>query len=884
VGSRPRLGALTLALLSAFNPHEFSESTVRTVATGREADLASILGTIRGNLDAKTIQHLIVSAPRGYGKSFMMRHIQIEVERIAREEPLPLAVVLMPEEMPHVREPETLLRELSRALSGGVGAEAELTWHEDDGAVWDSAVDALGAAIERRVGAPGLVVALVENFDLLLRRAFPKEVHASRLRAFLTARGGRLMLIAASASGAFDRDYDHRLFQAFKEVALEPWSVEDCLAFFDRQRRDAGKPPLAEPARARAKAVASFIGGTPRLATLLGDALFDEDVIRAADLLQRLVDELTPYYKERIEALPGRSQKLLDALLRGGEPATQSEIARRVKANSQASIAGPFNDLVKERIVVGEKAPDSAEVLYRVADRVFAHFYRRRIIDHGRTACALEALVDLLADFFSPEEKQTKAAEFARRGLIEEARLMARLHDADDRGKGKAARRWMRNDLTRIYIPKRLLPLASDAMAGPLRAVADFVAEGEIDRAYTQVEAAFSSTSCVRDRVLLLLARSNLDANEGIEGGLAAADQAVAAAEKLGDYRFGIEAKIGRAWSLGSLGRYEEAVVTARQAADLAHMASDLGREATALRRVAWGLGNLGRHDEAIAVARQAADLAKAASDRREEARALHNAAWSLGQLGRHEEAVVTTRHAADLAKAAGDRREEAIALCYAASSLTQLGRHEEAVATARQAADLAKAAGDRIEVGVVLGSLAWTLGDLGEHAAAIGALARSAEILDHYKDEELHELLARTTIRIAYVASRSLRSGANDLEPLHALLRTLAEKLDFDGERGTCLQQWLQELAGDSTLRIEDPDTLEAWATAIELHFPGRYAAETSWLRDAASYHRSGRDPAALARLDPDFAQALRAMFPPPDTTPPKKTRARKTSGRSKR
>ena len=86
---------------------------MRTVATGRTEDLKNILATIRGNLTAATIQHLIVSAPRGYGKSFMMRHIQIEVERIAREENLALVTLLMPEEMPHVREPETLIRELT---------------------------------------------------------------------------------------------------------------------------------------------------------------------------------------------------------------------------------------------------------------------------------------------------------------------------------------------------------------------------------------------------------------------------------------------------------------------------------------------------------------------------------------------------------------------------------------------------------------------------------------------------------------------------------------------------------------------------------------------------------------------------------------------------
>ncbi|MGO9743112.1 MAG: hypothetical protein ACLPN5_16690, partial [Roseiarcus sp.] len=197
-----------MALLSAFNPHEFSEATIRAVATGRERDLEEILDAVRKNVGASSIQHLIVSAPRGYGKSFLLRHAELEIERIARDEKLPLAVVLMPEEMPHVKEPETLIREIARVLSGGAAADAELTWHEDDGEAFAAATQALEAAIVANVGEQGLCVAMVENFDLMLRRAFPKEVQRSRLREFLAAPGGRLMLIAASASGAFDRDYD----------------------------------------------------------------------------------------------------------------------------------------------------------------------------------------------------------------------------------------------------------------------------------------------------------------------------------------------------------------------------------------------------------------------------------------------------------------------------------------------------------------------------------------------------------------------------------------------------------------------------------------------------------------------------------------------------
>jgi tetratricopeptide (TPR) repeat protein len=907
MGARSRMGALTVGLLSAFNPHEFSESRVRTVATGRTEDLENILATIRGNLTAATIQHLIVSAPRGYGKSFMMRHIQIEVERIAREENLAVVTLLMPEEMPHVREPETLIRELTRALTGGAGEDAELTWHEDEGAAWDAAVETFEAAIRQKLGARGLVVAQVENFDLLLRRAFAKEVQASRLRALLTKPGGRLMMIAASASGAFDRSYDDRLFQAFREVELEPWTVEDCLDFFDRQRKDAGKPPLDEFTRARAKSVASFIGGTPRLATLLGDALFDADMLRAADLLQKLVDELTPYYKERIEALPGRAQKLLDALLRGGEPATQSELTRRVKADTQAAIAGPFNDLVKERIVIGEKAPGSAQVLYRVADRVFAHYYRRRVIEHGKSVCPLEALVDLLAEFFSRDEKQEKAAEFARLGRIAEARVMARLYEADG-GEGKGGRRWILRDLA-YYIPKRLVPLASEAVARRLHAIAEMAGKDEVDAAYGKVEVAFSAADRAEDHVSLLLARSSLDAYEGIEGGLAAAEAAVAAAEQLEDKRFEIEAKLSRVWSLrrcdrcaealdlsrqlaeqaglididharalkqaahclGDLGRHEEAVATLRQAGEFARAANDSFDEAVTLHHAAYFLGRLGRHEEAIATARQAAEIARTAGDEDEEAAALRNAAYSIGMLGRHEEAVATARQAANLARTAGDKDEEAAALQVVSESLAKLGRYKEGVVTARQAVDLTKTTGTKEERAGALRLLALNLSGLGELGAGLCALAASAEISNVGEGEEAIEFHVNTAEWVARRASDSLFTDSIDLEPLHALLRAAAEKFDFDGLRRTCLDAWLRELLGHALRRIDDPDKLEAVATAVELHFPGRYGDELSRLLGAAQYLATGRDPAALARLDPDLATTLKLIHPPLEKAPAK-------------
>jgi hypothetical protein len=851
-----------MALLSAFNPHELPESTVRAIATGRETDLEEVLRILRGNIGSTTIQHVLLTAPRGYGKSFMMRHIQIELEHLARREIPDLRVVLMPEEMPHVKEPETLIRELTRELTGGAAIDAELTWHEDEGEAWDSAVADLRTAIAQKVGANGLFVAQVENFDVLLRRAFSRETDTQRLRNFLTENGGRMMLIAASATGAVDRDYNRAFFQAFREIRLKPWTVDECMAFFDRQRKEAGKPPLSEAARRQAQAVATFIGGTPRLATLLGDALLDTDVLRAADLLQRLVDELTPYYKERIEALPGRAQKLFDALLRGGEPATQSELARRVNANGQAAIAGPFNDMKTERIVIGEKAPRSAEVLYRVADRVFAHYYRRRVIDHGRDGCPLDGLVDLLADYFSPEEKREKAAEFFRADRLAEARVMARLYDTA-RGTSRAARHWMIFYLRSYYIPKRLIPLASQSLAKQLHAVAE-AAGGDVGRARALLEEA-SKGKEPEDRVLSLLARSQLDAYEGVDTGLAAVEEASSLVTAHGLTKLEPMVELCRAWSLAISGQHQE---TYRFASALAERLDDPIGRAMALRLAAFSLGQLGEYTAAVTMAKRAAEQARTAGDAREEAVALRQAAFSLGQLGNAKEALVMAEAAAARAQEAGDLWEAAVSLRHAALSLAELGDDDAAAVMAERAAGQARAAGDAREAAFAKIMHASALLQLRRFDEAFVALAAAAELAASVDDEpQLGNFIETRANKFGQGIGDAVTNSALPIDSFHSLLGSVASRFEVRPGHGL-LAAFVTGVIG-SAAAMQDVDKIETIAEAITVRFPTRFDNETANLHATAAYLRTGRDPAALARIDPDVAATIRRLHPPVERGP---------------
>jgi hypothetical protein len=88
---------------------------------------------------------------------------------------------------------------------------------------------------------------------------------------------------------------------------------------------------------------------------------------------------------------------------------------------------------------------------------------------------------------------------------------------------------------------------------------------------------------------------------------------------------------------------------------------------------------------------------------------------------------------------------------------------------------------------------------------------------------------------------------------------------------------------------QIDDADFLIDVVKTVEDHFPDRFEGQRKILTAAADFHRSGCDPATLARMNPDIAQTLRMIWlpdsegdqPPP---PPKRTAARKASAKKRR
>ena len=639
-----------------------------------------------------TLQHVVVYGARGFGKSFMMRRVQVELERDDDE---PVLFVLLPEEQHNLRRsPHAFLDTIALGLSDAAHgtaesfAEGHFRWPnpKEDARRWSEAATRLEERLDEVLsGKRGLAVVAVENFDILLRTLFRDEEAEQRLRQWLDRRGNRVMILA-TATGTVDMDYDRPLFKAFDPVRLTPWSEDDCIDYFDRQRVRDGLPSLDAGQRAKARAVATFIGGTPRLAQLLSEVIESQDALSVIEIMTALTDRLAEYYRRRIEDLAPLARGLLDALVRGGEPASQTELAERVGAGGQSDIARVMSDLRRADIVRGVKAPDSREMLYRVTDRVFVQYYRRRQGGENALRSPLETILEFLRTFYSVEERRAQASAHLDAGRVAEAGVFHRLarESADTIGNAYTLEFEYR---LRCYF---------DALTNKDESSVDAIVElvdsnppeahewfddvepasavEMVVRAAVRAQARYRMGDSDRAEALLLEAVSRNDRDPAAR---------VIAVSEMGAFQNYVMHSVDQALeTLSALG--------SETVDDLAPRL-----ECHRLSRTAAVLAERGRAGEAAETATEAAVLARAAGDIREAAAALRHKSYSLGALGRHDDAVEAATEAAALARTAGDAGEEAEALRHKSRALGELGRHDEAWETGSESLERARSVPD---------------------------------------------------------------------------------------------------------------------------------------------------------------------------------------------
>lgn len=405
-----------------FNPRQMDDAIVRALSTGREDLLRDFFLAARQRLrEPSAGKHWLVLGPRGAGKSFFLRLVQCRFTEAMNLEGQTASIVLLPEEQPNVFSPHEWLQEVQRLLPGQTRSKGQSpVWHvKDEAHAWQAALESLLDAFKG-----DLLVIAVENFDQLLTQAFDNDVRSSRLRN-LMENEPRIMLLASAVEGEFDEAYEKRLFRQFEHHPMPRWDERDHRDYLTRRAKLQDKKPTNRQL-AKIDAYSRFTGGSARTAAVLAASILDEqDPLSASHDLMATLDRMSDYYRALIEKMPPNSRKIFDNLVRGGEPASQVELANRIQAR-QSDISKAFRWLTDYGYVINEKQPGSKEHSYRVSDRLFVQFYRMRYIDPDQP-CQLAILADLLAATIEFSNKWQFAESYLGMEKHAEAELMARL-------------------------------------------------------------------------------------------------------------------------------------------------------------------------------------------------------------------------------------------------------------------------------------------------------------------------------------------------------------------------------------------------------------------------------------------------------------------------
>jgi len=318
--------------LFKYNPQRVDPTELEAVTLGRGDLLDRLESHLRREADEAHPQHLVLVGPRGIGKTHLLTilHHRCLTDSALSQAWLPL---LFPEELHDVVDLRTFYRRLLRAMrDAGDDATGGLpqVLAEVEGGGKETAPRA--AAFLKDFAARGRrLLLLMDNVDRVLGVLPRQEQKALRdtlmNEPFGLVVGGSLSVFKEHAKSG------EVFFHLFESLSVPPLTVQEMgrliRVFADRYGPEGLADRLSQNPR-RLEALWHITGGYPRLAIVAHEVLSHqpERATEVVEHLEAVMDDMTPYFQDRLNQLPDRERQLVDALVSGPGPLTPAELAK----------------------------------------------------------------------------------------------------------------------------------------------------------------------------------------------------------------------------------------------------------------------------------------------------------------------------------------------------------------------------------------------------------------------------------------------------------------------------------------------------------------------------------------------------------------------------
>jgi hypothetical protein len=388
-------------VLTRFSPALTPRQVAETVFVARQRLLDALVQRVREAASGPNRHHTLIIGPRGSGKTHLLTLTYYQA-RDRRDQGERLQVVRLPEDPWTITSYRRLLQMIRDQLAPA-GSRPE---EEADLEAW----------LARSADQAGPVVLVVENLDRVLDQIGPAGQH--KLRHLLQA-GTALLLIASTTTveanlGLSSHPF-HGFFTTMRLGPLELGEARALTAHVAGLRHDEALADYLADAQAltRLRVIAHLTDGQPRVWATLATVMTATSLASLTDLLARGLDDLTPYYHERMVRLAPQPRAIIAELGALGRPLHVADLAARLdmEPKSCARSLGELKrgDWLREVVTPFDHLRDQRRTYYELADPM-ARLAIQLKTDQAR---ALGGVVDFLLQWFPRHDPDLAIPETA---------------------------------------------------------------------------------------------------------------------------------------------------------------------------------------------------------------------------------------------------------------------------------------------------------------------------------------------------------------------------------------------------------------------------------------------------------------------------------------
>ena len=246
-----------------------------------------------------------------------------------------------------------------------------------------------------------VLLVLVDNFHDILDGF--SHVDQGELRNLLMT--GRSTLFFCAAPTLFHEivNHDYPFYNFFEILWLPGITFEQTKEMLKQRAIHDGFNELVDEIdskSSRINAVHALTGGTPRLLLALYHIMTEDELISIEEAFLQAVDDLTPYFRERMRDLAPQQREILDVLAQSDESMSPTELAKSVRL-PVATVNSQLKRLEEGGVVKKYAHPGRKSVDYTVSEVLFS-IWRQMRVEAGKKK--VRFIVKLLALWFEQDE------------------------------------------------------------------------------------------------------------------------------------------------------------------------------------------------------------------------------------------------------------------------------------------------------------------------------------------------------------------------------------------------------------------------------------------------------------------------------------------------